>query len=60
MPTKNSGDKLAASRTDQPIETENVRLLGEGRYEMSVRNKAALGSSVTTCTYDAKIGAAIR
>jgi hypothetical protein len=39
---------------------ENVRSLGEGRYEMSVRNKAALGSSVTTCTYDAKIGAAVR
>jgi len=27
---------------------------------MSVRNKATLGSSVTTCTYDKNIGAAIR
>ena len=52
--------EAARKKGDQPIETENVRLLGEGRYEMSVRNKAALGSSVTTCTYDAKIGAAIR
>jgi hypothetical protein len=53
---------LEAARTkgDQPIETENVRATGEGRYEMSVRNKGALGSSVTTCTYDAKIGAAVR
>jgi hypothetical protein len=25
-----------------------------------VRNKATLGSSVTTCTYDKNIGAAIR
>jgi hypothetical protein len=39
---------------------ENVRSLGEGRYEMSVRNKGTLGSSVTTCTYDKNIGAAIR
>jgi hypothetical protein len=50
----------ARKKGDQPIETENVRSLGEGRYEMSVRNKGTLGSSVTTCTYDAKIGAAVR
>jgi endonuclease/exonuclease/phosphatase family metal-dependent hydrolase len=35
-------------------------VLGEGRYEMSVRNKGALGSSVKTCTYDKNIGAALR
>lgn len=52
--------EAARKKGDQPIETENVRVLGEGRYEMSVRNKGTLGSSVTTCTYDAKIGAAIR
>jgi len=52
--------EAARKKGDQPIETENVRVLGEGRYEMSVRNKATLGSSVTTCTYDKNIGAAIR
>jgi hypothetical protein len=52
--------EAARKKGDQPIETDNIRPLGEGRYEMSVRNKGALGSSVTTCTYDAKIGAAIR
>ena len=52
--------EAARRKGDQPIETENVRSIGEGRYEMSVRNKTTLGSSVTTCTYDAKIGAAIR
>jgi hypothetical protein len=52
--------EAARRKGDQPIETENVRAIGEGRYEMSVRNKGTLGSSVTTCTYDAKIGAAIR
>ena len=49
--------EAARKKGDQPIETENVKAIGEGRYEMSVRNKGALGSSVTTCTYDAKIGA---
>jgi hypothetical protein len=52
--------EAARKKGDQPIETENVRSLGEGRYEMSVRNKGTLGSTVTTCTYDKKIGAAIR
>ena len=52
--------EAARNKGHQPIETENVRSLGEGRYEMSVRNKGTLGSSVTTCTYDKKIGAAIR
>jgi hypothetical protein len=52
--------EAARRKGDQPIETENVRSIGEGRYEMSVRNKGTLGSSVTTCTYDAKIGAAVR
>jgi hypothetical protein len=52
--------EAARKKGDQPIETENVRSIGEGRYEMSVRNKGTLGSSVTTCTYDEKIGAAIR
>jgi hypothetical protein len=52
--------EAARRKGDQPIETENIRVLGEGRYEMSVRNKGALGSSVTTCTYDQKIGAAVR
>jgi len=52
--------EAARKKGDQPIETENVKVLGEGRYEMSVRNKATLGSSVTTCTYDKNIGAAIR
>jgi hypothetical protein len=52
--------EAARRKGDQPIETENVRAIGEGRYEMSVRNKGALGSTVTTCTYDAKIGAAVR
>jgi hypothetical protein len=51
--------EAARKKGDQPIETENVRSLGEGRYEMSVRNKGTLGSSVSTCTYDKKIGAAI-
>ena len=52
--------EAARTRGDQPIETENIKVLGEDRYEMSVRNKGTLGSSVTTCTYDKKIGAAIR
>jgi hypothetical protein len=52
--------EAARRKGDQPIQTENVVSLGEGRYEMSVRNKGTLGSSVTTCTYDKKIGAAIR
>jgi hypothetical protein len=52
--------EAARKKGDQPIETENVKVLGEGRYEMSVRNKSTLGSSVTTCTYDKNIGAAIR
>ena len=52
--------EAARKKGDQPIETENVRVIGDGRYEMSVRNKTTLGSSVTTCTYDKNIGAAIR
>jgi hypothetical protein len=52
--------EAARKRGDQPIETENVKVLGEGRYEMSVRNKGTLGSSVKTCTYDKNIGAAIK
>jgi len=52
--------EAARRKGDQPIETENVRSIGEGRYEMSVRNKGTLGSSTTPCTYDAKIGAAVR
>jgi hypothetical protein len=52
--------EAARRKGDQPIETENVRSLGEGRYEMSVRNRGVLGSSTTTCTYDKNIGAAIR
>jgi hypothetical protein len=53
---------LEAARTkgDQPIETYDVRTLGEGRYQMSVRNRGALGSTTTTCTYDKNIGAAIK
>ena len=50
----------ARKKGDQPIETYDVRSLGEGRYEMSVRNRGTLGSSTTTCTYDKNIGAAIR
>ena len=52
--------EAARNKGDQPIETENVRVLGEGRYEMSVRNKGALGSSAKTCTYDKNIGAAVK
>jgi hypothetical protein len=52
--------EAARRKGDQPIETENVRAIGQGRYEMSVRNKGTLGTSTTTCNYDAKIGAAIR
>jgi hypothetical protein len=52
--------EAARNKGDQPIETFDVRSLGDGRYEMSVRNRATLGSSVTTCTYDKKIGAAVR
>ena len=52
--------EAARLKGDQPIETYNVRSLGEGRYEMSVRNRGTLGSSTTTCTYDKNIGAAIR
>ena len=52
--------EAARKKGDQPIETDNVRSLGEGRYEMSVRNRSTLGSSTTTCTYDKNIGAAIR
>lgn len=52
--------EAARKKGDQPIETENIRAIGEGRYEMSVRNKGTLGSSTTTCTYDKNIGAAIR
>ena len=52
--------EAARRKGDQPIETEDVRSMGEGRYEMSVRNKGTLVSTVTTCTYDAKIGAAVR
>lgn len=55
-----SGREIEPELHTEPIETENVRVLGEGRYEMSVRNKGTLGSSVTTCTYDKNIGAAIR
>jgi hypothetical protein len=53
---------LEASRMkgDQPIETDNVRSLGEGRYEMSVRSRGTLGSSTKTCTYDKNVGAVIR
>ena len=50
----------ARNKGDQPIETYDVRSLGEGRYQMSVRNRGTLGSSTTTCTYDKNIGAAIR
>jgi hypothetical protein len=52
--------EAARAKGDQPIETENIKVLGEDRYEMSVCNKGTLGSSVTTCTSDKKIGAAIR
>ena len=52
--------EAASKKGDQPIETENVRSLGEGRYEMTVRNRGALGSSTTLCSYDKNIGAAIR
>jgi hypothetical protein len=52
--------EAARVKGDQPIETFNVRTLGDGRYEMSVRNRGTLGSSTTTCTYDKNIGAAIR
>jgi hypothetical protein len=52
--------EAARQKGDQPIETDNVRVLGEGRYEMSVRSKGTLGSSVSTCTYDKKIGAAVK
>ena len=52
--------EAARNKGDQPIETENVRVLGEGRYEMSVRNNGTLGSSVKTCTYDKNIGAAVK
>ena len=52
--------EAARRKGDAPIETENVRVIGDGRYEMSVRNKGTLGSSVTTCTYDKNIGAAIK
>ncbi len=41
----------ARKKGDQPIETYDVRSLGEGRYEMSVRNRGTLGSSTTTCSY---------
>ena len=52
--------EAARRKGDAPIETENVRMLGEGRYEMSVLNKGALGAFVTICTYDKSIGAAIK
>jgi hypothetical protein len=52
--------EAARKKGDLPIETENVKSLGEGRYENVGGNKGTLGSSVTTCTYDKKIGAAIR
>jgi hypothetical protein len=52
--------EAARNKGDQPIETFDVRSVGEGRYEMSVRNKGTLGSSVTTCTYDKRIGAAVK
>jgi hypothetical protein len=52
--------EAARKKGDQPIETENVKVLGEGRYEMSVRNRGTLGTNVTTCTYDKDIGAAIK
>jgi hypothetical protein len=52
--------EAARNKGDQPIETYDVRSLGDGRYQMSVRNKGTLGSSTTTCTYDKNIGAAIR
>ena len=52
--------EAARKKGDQPIETDNIKSLGEGRYEMSVRNRTTLGSSTTTCTYDKNIGAAIR
>ena len=52
--------EAARKKGDQPIETDNIRSLGEGRYEMSVRSRGALGSSTATCTYDKNIGAAIR
>ena len=52
--------EAARNKGDQPIETYDVRTLGDGRYQMSVRNKGTLGSSTTTCTYDKNIGAAIK
>ena len=52
--------EAARRKGDQPIETFDVRSLGDGRYDMSVRNRTTLGSSTTTCTYDKNIGAAIR
>ena len=52
--------EAARRKGDQPIETENIKSLGEGRYEMTVRNRTTLGSSTTTCTYDKNIGAAVK
>jgi hypothetical protein len=52
--------EAARKKGDQPIETGDVMVIGEGRYQMSVRNRGALGSTVTTCTYDKDIGAAIK
>jgi len=46
MPRVPPASRQRRKKGDQPIETENVRVLGEGRYEMSVRNKGTLGSSV--------------
>jgi hypothetical protein len=52
--------EAARRKGDTPIETENVRAIGAGRYEMTVRNKGTLASSSTTCVYDKDIGAAIK
>jgi hypothetical protein len=52
--------EAARRKGDTPIETENVRAIGEGRYEMTVRNKGTLASPTTTCVYDKDIGAAIK
>ena len=52
--------EAARNRGDQPIETYDVRTVGDGRYEMSVRNRSTLGTSTKTCSYDKNIGAAIR
>jgi hypothetical protein len=52
--------EAARMKGDQPIETYDVRSLGDGRYEMSLRIRSTLGSSTKTCAYDKSVGAVIR